>query len=620
VRPSQLLANAALQDPTELAKEKPKQDATTTGPAPFIGPQLPPKPPPLPARKPPEAPALAEHIEDKDLEGGSNIIVRAREIRDPGDTASSRSSQTLVDDRDMDSDQDYEKVEKPTFGSDAIHELQTANVQATQPEGTTSGETKDGEAADDLSALEGDVDEHLIIEQRVLKNLQYSKRSSGTEQQDAGEVMGHILDRLQAVIRPNRILEDSGIQMELLMDTFGVTLVNSTKKPNENSYSEEVVLERAITAYPAEVGADTLYAALDRNFDRQQLEDNQTLRYSSIRHLPPVLHVLIQRTLGSGQKNKNPVLIEEMLYLDRYMDLKGDPVLLARRQEAWLIRRYLDALKAPAAKDLSSKERFLVETWNQPTQRLELSDGDIAMKDETYGGAGGGPPRAGDEDEDSLWKDMPSSTFDFDRLADPSPTGVKRPLSALDEPMNATPADFGLDFNPADVSLQVAAMREFELQQQLHKHDVLFADMKSEAYRLHAVICHAGQLTAGHYWVFIQDFEAGIWRKYNDRVVTEFRNTEEVLELLNKGGDPYYLCYVRNDIKSQYVGVPEREPLEVPAAHEAADDPNAPPVAPSSEAVDVVMKDPADDVLPSYEESTGDMQGPTERGRSHVAA
>ncbi len=47
-----------------------------------------------------------------------------------------------------------------------------------------------------------------------------------------------------------------------------------------------------------------------------------------------------------------------------------------------------------------------------------------------------------------------------------------------------------------------------------------------EPYRLHAVIVHEGEASAGHYWAYIADYatlnDDGIplaWRKYNDKSV-----------------------------------------------------------------------------------------------------
>lgn len=40
-------------------------------------------------------------------------------------------------------------------------------------------------------------------------------------------------------------------------------------------------------------------------------------------------------------------------------------------------------------------------------------------------------------------------------------------------------------------------------------------------YRLHAVLVHEGQASAGHYWAYIYDHSNQCWMKYNDVIVSE---------------------------------------------------------------------------------------------------
>jgi hypothetical protein len=86
-----------------------------------------------------------------------------------------------------------------------------------------------------------------------------------------------------------------------------------------------------------------------------------------------------------------------------------------------------------------------------------------------------------------------------------------------------------------------------------------FSDFREHKYRLHAVICHSGGSTAGHYWIWVHDFKKNVWLKYNDSMVTEdARDSQAVLDQLSQNGDPYYLAYVRDELKDELVTVPER--------------------------------------------------------------
>jgi len=97
--------------------------------------------------------------------------------------------------------------------------------------------------------------------------------------------------------------------------------------------------------------------------------------------------------------------------------------------------------------------------------------------------------------------------------------------------------------------------------------DTNFTDMRKEGYRLHAAFFHRGTQGSGHYWVYIYDFKKEIWRKYNDGYVNEVRDTNEIFrapteaELNTWSGppNPYFLVYVREDIKDQLVEAVHRQ-------------------------------------------------------------
>ncbi|XP_056586724.1 ubiquitin carboxyl-terminal hydrolase 28 isoform X3 [Triplophysa dalaica] len=69
-------------------------------------------------------------------------------------------------------------------------------------------------------------------------------------------------------------------------------------------------------------------------------------------------------------------------------------------------------------------------------------------------------------------------------------------------------------------------------------------------YRLHAVLVHEGQASAGHYWAYIYDHSNKRWLKYNDVMVTE--STWEELVRDSYGGmtnaSAYCLMYINDDL------------------------------------------------------------------------
>ena len=80
-----------------------------------------------------------------------------------------------------------------------------------------------------------------------------------------------------------------------------------------------------------------------------------------------------------------------------------------------------------------------------------------------------------------------------------------------------------------------------------------FADLQSLPYRLHSVFIHRGMVSSGHYWIYIYDFAARMWRKYNDGYVTEVKDPKEVYETEDSGrpATASYLVYVKEGMEEE---------------------------------------------------------------------
>ncbi|KAM0561791.1 hypothetical protein ACHAPJ_002962 [Fusarium lateritium] len=535
-RPSQRLANAVLLSIHTLLNDTKSSVEATAGS----------KPPPLPTRPPPGPPATGS--DDVEM-----ATVTVKDGRDPIDTASTVSSQTLVEE---DSDRSYEKVEtSPTTAEDQIIDTvmevgqdddvveivrpgdRSADTAKAAEKGHTDTTGKTQTADIDMT----DVEEPQTVDQKVLTALEHQKRSSGTEQQDVEEVMGSILNRLQAAINASSVDESTGIQLEKIMETFFVTTINYTKKFSDKDYQKEISFDRSITAFPAPEGTCSLYDALGRNFDQQIIDNDKDSslslsRYTAIKALPPILHVLIQRSQTMNSKNGNPVEIPETLYLDRYMDAPHDSPAFQERVKGWATVNRISDIKVQKtrAEDFPPTGRFL-ESYGQE----EHADASNAAT------------------EDSTMMDgseFPDETWDFDGPVDDDYLLINRttsnPASAVELPSK-----------PQKIKDTEAAVRE-RIKTELGKREEAlkkyYSGLTNNPYRLHAVICHRGHLTSGHYWVWIYDFEQDVWRKYNDSDVEVKRSTDEVLKILSTSGEPYFLCYVRDEDKEKYVDVPRR--------------------------------------------------------------
>ena len=540
-KPSQRLANAVLLS-THTLLNNPKQTHETAEVA---------KPPPLPARPSPDP--FTEIQDDLDM------------LHKPVMSGNNSSSDTLVGRDEPRSDAVTETIEHVPF---SLHDDDQPSVAEITVDDTEMVDIKDPsvevssvQVADDVPMP--DVEEETV-DQKVLTALEHQKRSSGTDQQDVEEVMGSIINRLQSAIRPSFVDESTGIQFEKIMQTFFVTTINYTKKFDETTYQSEVSFDRSITAFPAVEGPCSLYDALGRNFDQQILEESKLSRYTAIKSLPPILHVLIQRSQSMGSKNGNAVIIPETLYLDRYMDAPHDSSFFQQRVRDWMVANRMADLRAAM-------------------DRVGAAEVDSAFLDEF--GRRASPPESagGNTEENTTQPEQPSSdssalgeNWDFDGVVDDDFVLVNPALGA-----NSVDAD--LPPMPDKMQMTSDAIRDMMVKE-LEKHQETLRDhregMKEVSYRLHAVICHRGHLSSGHYWVWIRDFEDNIWRRYNDADVAENKNTLDVLTTLSGSGEPYFLCYVRDDDKDEYVNVlkrqppaaPEPEETPQPAAQEAEDD------------------------------------------------
>lgn len=134
-----------------------------------------------------------------------------------------------------------------------------------------------------------------------------------------------------------------------------------------------------------------------------------------------------------------------------------------------------------------------------------------------------------------------------------------------------------------------------------------FSDLRLLPYRLQAVFVHHGSVSFGHYYIYIYDFEQGVWRKYNDTNVTEVQNMAEIFESRGEQNPPtpYFLVYVNDGLKERLVNPVCREIAEMdtrPDETRPAEEPMD--VSPDKPAEDVVMEDP-----PAYRESMADSAG-----------
>ncbi|KAM0326936.1 hypothetical protein ACHAQA_006056 [Verticillium albo-atrum] len=545
VRPTQRLANAALfvveamttdEAPTEQSSSQPKQLPEVMG-AQF------PAPPPLPARPPPSVPGgqtdHVEHVEHveriHEARDGQDVDMVNVSVDAVSDAASTGSSKTLIGDS-MDVDLKSEQGD----GKDTGGVLPSIETDGAPFQG--NGDTK----------MAGTDSADPTNDARVLAALETQKRSTGTEQQDVGEVLGRILDRLQGAIKHTSVTAD-GIQDDCIMQVFYIkTMTRNQKDGNESQV--QVTLDRYVSAYPAEDKATcSIYDALSKTFDLEHVEDSGFTRYMGIEcspKPPSIFQVMIQRTTSMGRKEDGAVVVGEKIYLDRFVDAAPGSQLYKYRSAGWTLQKRLEKLQKvpakPKVENSASINRFIQHGLDSPTDA----------------------PTDASEDSSLLLSKQPSSKFSFPCKPFTFQSNTTETGHEEDDGAHEL-ARFSTDELPSREQIQ--EMTASKVTAHLARLSEIFDGLQKHEYLLHAVICHSGQLNSGHYWVYIRDFAAGIWRKYNDETVTEYTKTEDVLRLLNGGGDPYYLCYVRADEVQALIDVPQRRPLAATGTDEVAE-------------------------------------------------
>lgn len=556
VRPRQRLAIAALKDANQLVKGNVAEKAI-----PFVGPMLPPPDlPPRPSPKPPTETSSAR----------TEPTVSVNAVADNADTGSNVSSVTLVDQKDEEDNTYVELSDSvpsaiPAKERSALEEDDKEKTEERRPAARGRSATRNGDSDVKMTGMDESGEEPLAedtrtIEEKIEAALD-DKAVTGTDQQDIEEVMGNILEHLHGAIKPLSTDEHTGKQTDIITETFYWSskkyirdLDIKTGKAS-SAYRSIPDLSRWITAFPANEGKIDLYSALDSSFDREHQEVNKetTEAYTSITQPSPILHVYIQRSQnvnGRLGRNNNVVEIPEVLHLDRYMDGGEGSFIFKERQRSWDLKARLRALNTPSAvptptNQVSSKGEEAQETG------FEVIDGnldefaDAVMSIDTTGEGDG------DEEYVSILDAETRMMLEDHQLL---PTQPERNADfSVTKSQEAT--SVSLDYQ---ASKRVCARVEEEKGKIRDQLSSLFSDMKSIAYRLHAVICHGGGLGGGHYWVWIFDFQKHVWRKYNDERVEEYSDSAKVLADLNNSHDPYYLAYVRENKVEELVAIPER--------------------------------------------------------------
>lgn len=510
--PRQRLANAALLRPDKIRPKAGEAAAPSAEPVNKAAPPLPPR-----------GVEVAE----------PTVTVDA--VTDSSDTASMLSSQTLVEKPD----------EEPSYVVVA-HDTSDQN-------GVVAMDVDTSDAKVDASAQKAEPMSSKLTVEELAAELNKSD-VSGSDQMDVDEVMGNAIDHLRAAFQ---IMSTKPTAEDPVEAAFFSTFVDKRKNVGDGEWTSSSRRDRWVTAYPAKFGDRSLHEALSASFDLEQVSPG-LVSYTTIKKAAPNFHICIQRADGVS-KNMNAIQIPEKLYLDRYMDVPDDSEVARDRRISWNIQARLAEMESANSSgtaengiNLQNKEAAGKTEAVLPITDDEL-DGFVLVGDADW-------PNLPTDDvaewsviNDSALRDLmdaqPNITLEsparIDEAAEAGATAGNRATLAQGHRSR--------EFWEAFREREAEEKRSLELQRA-----GLFSDAKTEAYFLHAVICHlGGSAAAGHYWVWIFDFEREKWYKYNDTRVSE-HSSEDVFSELNNRGEPYYLAYVRASEVHSLVSIPRR--------------------------------------------------------------
>jgi ubiquitin carboxyl-terminal hydrolase 25/28 len=519
--PKQRLANAALLRPDKIRPKAGEAAAPSAEPVNKAAPPLPPR--------------GVEVTEP-------TVTVDA--VTDSSDTASILSSQTLVEKPDED----------PSYVVVA-HDASDQN-------GVVAMDVDTGDANVDASAQKPEpISSKLTVEELA---VELNKSDvSGSDQMDVDEVMGNAIDHLRAAFQ---ITSTESTPQDPIEEGFFSTFLDKRKNVGDGEWTSSSRGDRWVTAYPAKSGKRSLYEALSASFDLEQVSPG-LLSYTTIKRAAPNFHICIQRADGVS-KNMNVIEIPATLYLDRYMDVPDDSAVARDRRISWNIQARLAEIEsgnsiatAEDGTNLQNKEA-VVKTETVPPITDEELDGFVLLGDVQ-------PDLPADDVaewsvvNDAALRDLMDAHPNITVESPTRANGVAKVGTTAENPTTLSQETRSHEFWLAFKAKESEEKKSLEL-----RRAELFSDAKNEAYLLHAVICHlGGSAAAGHYWVWIYDFERAKWYKYNDTRVSE-HSSEDVFSELNNRGEPYYLAYVRASEVDQLVSIPRREHANLEPNHD----------------------------------------------------
>uniref|UniRef100_A0A8C6H163 Ubiquitin carboxyl-terminal hydrolase 28 n=1 Tax=Mus spicilegus TaxID=10103 RepID=A0A8C6H163_MUSSI len=360
----------------------------------------------------------------------------------------------------------------------------------------------------------------------ALDLLKGAFRSSEEQQQDVSEFTHKLLDWLedafQLAVNVNSHLRNKS-ENPMVQLFYGTFLTEGVREGKPFCNNE------TFGQYPLQVNG---YHNLDECLEGAMVEgdiallpSDRSVKYGQERwftKLPPVLTFELSRfefnqSLGQPEKIHNKLEFPQIIYMDRYM-YKSKELIRSKRESVRKLKEEIQILQQKLeSSSPESCSQNAGSTFSSPEDALPSSEG---MN---------GP-----------------FTSPHSSLETPAPPA---PRTVTDEEMNFVKTC--LQRWRSEIEQDIQDLKNC-ISSSTQAIEQMYCDplLRQVPYRLHAVLVHEGQASAGHYWAYIYNQPRQIWLKYNDISVTE--SSWEELERDSYGGlrnvSAYCLMYINDNL------------------------------------------------------------------------
>lgn len=421
----------------------------------------------------------------------------------------------------------------------------------------------------------------------ALDLLKGAFRSSEEQQQDVSEFTHKLLDWLEDAFQlavnvnssPRTKSENPMVQL-----FYGTFLTEGVREGKPFCNNE------TFGQYPLQVNG---YHNLDECLEGAMVEgdiallpSDRSVKYGQERwftKLPPVLTFELSRfefnqSLGQPEKIHNKLEFPQVIYMDRYM-YKSKELIRSKRESIRKLKeeiqvlqqkleRYVKYGSGPSRFPLPDMLKYVIEfastkpacesclsgsaehmTLPLPSVHGPISD--LTAKESSS-------PKSCSQNAEGSFSSpedaLPNSevmngpfTSPHSSLEMPAPPPA--PRTVTDEEMNFVKTC--LQRWRSEIEQDIQDLKNC-ISSTTQAIEQMYCDplLRQVPYRLHAVLVHEGQASAGHYWAYIYNQPRQIWLKYNDISVTE--SSWEELERDSYGGlrnvSAYCLMYINDKL------------------------------------------------------------------------